>query len=94
MTVFSFLLLGLLASLVLAVSAGVVQLGRQARAAEATAEAVGTLADSVLADALSEARRVLEAEEGETTKPDHPMPDVRCRSCGQMKPLCRCYPAT
>jgi hypothetical protein len=90
MTLFSVILVVLLLALVLAVSAGVTQLHRQAVAQEAIAEAVGSLLDVRVAEAERDASLVMaglrEAEanlppEGypvtlveEDTKPDHPKP--------------------
>lgn len=99
MTLFSILLLVLLASLVLAVAAGARQLRRQAVAMEAVAEASGTLADAELARAEASALAVIHASqlpEGypvteEDTKPDLPRPLLApCSRCGLMMSLCHC----
>jgi hypothetical protein len=109
MTLFSVLLLGLLLMLVLSVSAGVLQLRRQAVGLEALAEAAGSLVDAKVSEAERDAELVLQAVEEsrrnhppegypvteETTKPDHPRPLLAtCSRCGQTIGLCHCKPAS
>lgn len=103
MTLFSILLLGLLLLLVLAVSAGVLQLRRQAVAFEAVAEAAGSLVDAKVLEAERDARLVLRAveeserfqREEEETKPDLPRPLLApCSRCGLMMSLCHCKRAS
>jgi CHASE1-domain containing sensor protein len=102
MTLFSILLLGLLSMLVLAVSAGVLQLRRQAVGLEALAEAAGSLVDAKVSEAERDAQMLRAVEESERfqreeeeTKPDHPRPLLAsCSRCGLTIGLCHCKRAS
>lgn len=77
-------------------------LARLVEAAEAAAEALGTLADSLLAETEAQASRAMKAWVDKVTpealeraaQDPHYSLTARCSRCGSMMSLCRCRQGT